>query len=98
MTWRRNWGTALLDRDCRPVRLTEAERLFYEHATQVLERINDLCTMMRRFRDAERPRFVIRFVASVPSGLAPDPERRHRSALGGLCQISGQLAESATGG
>jgi DNA-binding transcriptional LysR family regulator len=48
-------GAALLDRDCRPVRLTEAERLFYEHATQVLERINDLCTMMRRFRNAERP-------------------------------------------
>ena len=29
-------GIALLDRDCRPVRLTQAGRLFYEHATQVL--------------------------------------------------------------
>jgi DNA-binding transcriptional LysR family regulator len=30
-------GISLLDRDHRPVRLTEAGRLFFEHATQVLE-------------------------------------------------------------
>ena len=65
-------GIALLDRDCRPVRLTEAGRLFYEHATQVLERIDDLRTMMRRFRDAERPRFVIGFVASTIYAALPN--------------------------
>ena len=43
------------------MRLTEAGRLFYEHAILVLERVEDLRTMMRRFREVERPRFVIRF-------------------------------------
>ena len=32
----------LFDRDSRPLRLTEAGRLFFEHATQVLERFDDL--------------------------------------------------------
>ena len=77
-------GTALLDRDCRPERLTEAERLFYEHATQVLERIDDLRTMMRRFRDAEWPRFVIRFVASTTYAALPNLIRRFRAATPGL--------------
>jgi LysR family transcriptional regulator, benzoate and cis,cis-muconate-responsive activator of ben and cat genes len=78
-------GIALLDRDCRPVRLTEAGRLFYEHATQVLERIDDLRTMMRRFRDAERPRFVIGFVAStIYAALPNNLIRRFRAATPGL--------------
>jgi LysR family transcriptional regulator, benzoate and cis,cis-muconate-responsive activator of ben and cat genes len=77
-------GIALLDRDCRPVRLTEAGRLFYEHATQVLERIDDLRTMMRRFRDAERPRFVIGFVASTTYAALPNLIRRFRAATPGL--------------
>ena len=73
-------GIALLDRDSRPIRLTEAGRLFYEHATQVLERVNDLRTMMRRFRDAERPRFVIGFVASTIYAALPALIRRFRAA------------------
>ena len=77
-------GIALLDRDSRPIRLTEAGRLFYEHATQVLERVNDLRTMMRRFRDAERPRFVIGFVASTIYAALPALIRRFRAATPGL--------------
>ena len=86
-TWRRNWVSALLDRDSRPIRLTEAGRLFYEHATQVLEHVNDLRTMMRRFRDAERPRFVIGFVASTIYAALPafDPPFPRRYA-GARCQ------------
>ena len=80
MSWKRNWVCALLDRDSRPIRLTEAGRLFYEHATQVLERVNDLRTMMRRFRDAERPRFVIGFVASTIYAALPALIRRFRAA------------------
>ncbi|MDF2974976.1 MAG: LysR family transcriptional regulator [Microvirga sp.] len=34
-------GMVLLDRDSRPLRLTEAGRLLYEHAAQVLERFDD---------------------------------------------------------
>ena len=87
MTWKRNWASSLLDRDSRPVRLTEAGRLFYEHAVQVLERIDDLRTMMRRFREAERPRFVIGFVASTIYAALPHLIRRFRAETPGRrCQ------------
>ena len=74
----------LLDRDSRPVRLTEAGRLFYEHAAQVLERFDDLRTMMRRFREAERPRFVIGFVASTIYAALPHLIRRFRAETPGV--------------
>src|SRR3954464_253624 len=73
-------GISLLDRDSRPLRLTEAGRLFYEHAILVLERVDDLRTMMRRFREAERPRFVIGFVASTIYAALPHLIRRFRGA------------------
>ena len=76
-------GTVLFDRDSRPLRLTEAGRLFFEHATQVLERFDDLRTMMRRFREAERPRFVIGFVASTIYAALPNLIRRFRAETPG---------------
>jgi DNA-binding transcriptional LysR family regulator len=72
-------GMVLFDRDSRPLRLTEAGRLLYEHAAQVLERFDDLRTMMKRFRDAERPRFVIGFVASTIYAALPNLIRRFRA-------------------
>jgi DNA-binding transcriptional LysR family regulator len=77
-------GMVLLDRDSRPLRLTEAGRLFFEHASQVLERVEDMRAMMRRFREAERPRFVIGFVASTIYAALPDLIRRFRAATPGL--------------
>jgi LysR family transcriptional regulator, benzoate and cis,cis-muconate-responsive activator of ben and cat genes len=77
-------GTVLFDRDSRPLRLTEAGRLFFEHATQVLERFDDLRTMMRRFLEAERPRFVIGFVASTIYAALPNLIRRFRAETPGL--------------
>ena len=77
-------GMVLFDRDSRPLRLTEAGRLFYEHAAQVLERFDDLRTMMRRFREAERPRFVIGFVASTIYAALPHLIRRFRAETPGL--------------
>ena len=77
-------GMVLFDRDSRPLRLTEAGRLFYEHAAQVLERFDDLRTMMRRFREAERPRFVIGFVASTIYAALPNLIRRFRAETPGL--------------
>jgi len=74
----------LLDRDSRPLRLTEAGRLLYEHAAQVLERFDDLRTMMKRFREAERPRFVIGFVASTIYAALPNLIRRFRAKTPGL--------------
>jgi len=73
-------GTSLFDRDSRPLRLTEAGRLFYEHAIQILERVDDLRTMMQRFLEAERPRFVIGFVASTIYAALPALIRRFRAA------------------
>jgi DNA-binding transcriptional LysR family regulator len=77
-------GMVLFDRDSRPLRLTEAGRLLYEHAAQVLERFDDLRTMMKRFRDAERPRFVIGFVASTIYAALPNLIRRFRAETPGL--------------
>jgi LysR family transcriptional regulator, benzoate and cis,cis-muconate-responsive activator of ben and cat genes len=77
-------GISLLDRDSRPVRLTEAGRLLYEHAILVLERIDDLRTMMRRFREAERPRYVIGFVASTIYAALPHLIRRFRAETPGV--------------
>ena len=75
---------SLLDRDSRPVRLTEAGRLLYEQAVLVLERIDDLRTMMRRFREAERPRYVIGFVASTIYAALPHLIRRFRAETPGV--------------
>src|SRR3954453_2692326 len=77
-------GTVLLDRDSRPLRLTEAGRLFFEHACQVLERVDGMRAMMRRFTEAERARFVIGFVASTIYAALPDLIRRFRAAAPGL--------------
>jgi DNA-binding transcriptional LysR family regulator len=77
-------GAVLLDRDSRPLRLTEAGRLFFEQATQVLERVDGMRAMMRRFIEAERARFVIGFVASTIYAALPDLIRRFRAATPGL--------------
>jgi LysR family transcriptional regulator, benzoate and cis,cis-muconate-responsive activator of ben and cat genes len=77
-------GMVLFDRDSRPLRLTEGGRLLYEHAAQVLERFDDLRTMMKRFREAERPRFVIGFVASTIYAALPNLIRRFRAETPGL--------------
>ncbi|HWK46609.1 MAG TPA: LysR family transcriptional regulator [Stellaceae bacterium] len=72
-------GLALIDRDSRPLRTTEAGRLFFEHATQVLERVEGMRAMMRRLQNAERPRFVIGFVASTIYAALPNLIRRFRA-------------------
>lgn len=55
----------MFDRDSRPLKLTSAGRLFYEHAVQVTQRMDELKTMMKCFIAAECPRFVIGFVPSI---------------------------------
>lgn len=72
-------GQVLLDRDSRPLRMTEAGRLLYEHATQVLERVEGMRGMMRRLRGAQRPRFVMGYVASTIYASLPGLIRRFRA-------------------
>lgn len=73
-------GTTLIDREARPIELTAAGRLFYEHARQVLERVDEMRAMMDRFVLARRSRFVIGYVASTIYARLPDLIRGFRKA------------------
>jgi LysR family transcriptional regulator, benzoate and cis,cis-muconate-responsive activator of ben and cat genes len=73
-------GIDLIEPGSRPLRLTEAGRLFYEQAVQVLERIDEMKAMVGRLRDADRTRFSMGFVASTLYGKLPDVIRRYRAA------------------
>lgn len=70
----------LFDRDARPLRLTEAGRLLYEHAVHVLAGVDQLRGMMRELAGKGRRRFVIGFVGSTLFGLLPEVIRRFRDA------------------
>lgn len=86
-------GLVLIDREARPLRLTEAGRLFYEQASQVLTGVDQLQTLMQRYARAERARFVIGFVGSTIYGPLPMLIRRFRAAAP---HIDLHLAEMAT--
>ena len=73
-------GVVLIERGSRPVRLTDAGRLLYEQAMQVLERVEEIRAMTRRIHEAEQPRFSIGFVASTLYGYLPEVIRRYRAA------------------
>lgn len=73
-------GATLFDRDARPMALTDAGRLFYEHAVQVTRRLEELKDAMRSFVNANRPRFVVGFVPSVLYARLPDIIRNFRKA------------------
>jgi DNA-binding transcriptional LysR family regulator len=73
-------GVVLIERGSRPVRLTDAGRLLYEQAVQVLGRVEEIKAMTRRLREAERSHFSIGFVASTLYGRLPDVIRRYRAA------------------
>jgi DNA-binding transcriptional LysR family regulator len=71
---------ALIERGSRPMRLTDAGRLVYEQAMQVLERVEEMRQMARRLHGAERPRLAIGFVASTLYGYLPEVIRRYKAA------------------
>ncbi|MDE2005072.1 MAG: LysR family transcriptional regulator [Rhodospirillales bacterium] len=73
-------GLTLIERGSRPVRLTEAGRLFYDQAVQVLERVEEIVRMTRRLREAEGSRLAVGFVASTLYGKLPEVIRRYRAA------------------
>ncbi len=73
-------GARLFERDSRPVTLTAAGRFFYEHAVQVLDRVEEMRAMMERFVKTEQPTFVIGFVASTLYGSLPEVIRHFRAA------------------
>ncbi len=77
-------GTALIARGARPFQLTEPGRLFYEQSVQVLERIDDMQSAMRRLTHQPATRFSMGFVASTLYGRLPDVIRGYRAARPGV--------------
>ncbi len=73
-------GAKLLDRDARPLRLTEVGRALYDQAVQMLARMDDLTSMIRRVASSDKRRFVIGYVASTIYARLPDIIREFRKA------------------
>ncbi len=80
----RELGVELIRRNGRPAFLTDAGRLLYEQAIQILDRVEEMRAMMRRLREAERGRFGIGFVGSTLYGKLPEVIRRYRAARPGV--------------
>jgi DNA-binding transcriptional LysR family regulator len=77
-------GIDLIEAGSRPLRLSEAGRLFYEQAVQVLERVDEMKAMITRLHDADRSRFSMGFVASTLYGKLPEVIRSYRAARPGV--------------
>jgi DNA-binding transcriptional LysR family regulator len=72
-------GLTLIRRGSRPVQLTEAGRVLFEQAVQILERTEELRAMASRLRAAQTRRFSIGFVGSALYGDLPALIRRFRA-------------------
>ena len=64
-------GVQLVQRNSRPVRLTEAGRLFYEQALQVLHRVDQMKNAARQVGRSQRQSISIAYVASTLYGGLP---------------------------
>lgn len=73
-------GVQLLDRKSRPLSLTDAGRFVYEHALDVLERIEVMQMMTNRLGRFGQGRFTIGFVGSTLYGPLPEVVRRFRNS------------------
>ncbi len=74
------FGTSLFDRTQRPLVMTDAGRLLFEQSVHVLDRMDEMKSMLRRFIEAERKHFSMGFVASTLYGYLPEVIRRYRVA------------------
>lgn len=72
-----NLGVQLLERNSRPLKLTETGKFFYSHAAQLLAQTADLESMTRRVGNIERS-LSIGFVGSTLYGMLPKIIRRFR--------------------
>jgi DNA-binding transcriptional LysR family regulator len=73
-------GAELFARGARPLELTDAGRVLLEHATQVLDRIEDIRTGVRALGSSRRVAYPIGFVGSTIYGALPRALRRFRAA------------------
>lgn len=72
-------GTPLFERGSRPLKLTDAGRFFYGHATRLLEQAAQAVRSTKRIATLER-RLVIGFVSSTMYGALPLLVRKFRAA------------------
>ena len=86
-------GVLLLDRDSRPVRLTQAGRVFHEQAISVLAGFDQLRRSMDQLTSSDRRRYVVGFAGSVIYGAMPLAIRSFRNQAPG---IDVQLLEMTT--
>ena len=70
-------GVVLIDREQRPLKLTEAGVFFYEHATQIVKKSDNLLTMTMR-KGTFDGSLSIGFVASILYGTLPRVIARFR--------------------
>ncbi len=73
------FGVSLFDRSKRPLALTDAGRLLFEQSVHVLDRMDEMKSMLRRLVEAQRQHFAIGFVASTLYGYLPEVIRRYRA-------------------
>lgn len=71
-------GVQLIMRNTRPLKLTEAGRVFYEQALQILNRLDQLKTTTQQIGLSQRQRLSIGFVASTLYGGLPKLVRQLR--------------------
>lgn len=71
-------GVQLIERGARPLRLTEAGKLFYDQAVMALEHIDEMVEVTRRFAATQRTRLGVGFVSSTLYGHLPEVIRRFR--------------------
>ncbi len=80
-------GADLFDRTSRPLRLTEAGRLLYQHAIQAIAGFDQVRTMMARYSGVAARHFLIGFVGSVLYGDLPRVVREFRRQLRGAVEV-----------
>jgi DNA-binding transcriptional LysR family regulator len=86
-------GAALIERDTRPLRLTEAGRLLFAQAEQILARAEQARASIRALAAGGRRRFTIGFVGSILYGPLPAMIRGLRA---GAPHVEVTLAELTT--
>lgn len=77
-------GAVLLDRDSRPVQMTEAGRLLYEQAVALLQKADAMMASMHSFTSEKSPTFTFGVVPANFHGNLANIMRHFRRALPGL--------------
>jgi DNA-binding transcriptional LysR family regulator len=74
-------GAVLFDRASRPIRLTDAGRLFHDQCVRILASVEQLGQSIRQLNGASRRLFIIGVVGSILQGAMPAIIRRFRAEL-----------------